>query len=79
MRAMADLRALSNSVCVVGVDESDEIGSLPHKSQLTLHLEAVTNAVRDTGLKIADCAHCPPLEKPAEFLAAVEAFLDADE
>ena len=47
MSAVADLRALSNAVCVVGVDESDEIGSLPGKSQLTLHLEAVSNAVSD--------------------------------
>jgi acetyl-CoA acetyltransferase len=36
------------------VDESDEIGTLPHKSQLALHLEAITNAVRDAGLKITD-------------------------
>ena len=54
MTAMADLRALSNSVCIVGVDESDEIGNLPGKSQLTLHLEAVTNAVRDAGLDVSD-------------------------
>ena len=26
----------------------------PHKSQLALHLEAITNAVRDAGLKITD-------------------------
>ena len=48
------MRELSNSVCIVGVDESDEIGTLPHKSQLALHLEAITNAVRDAGLKITD-------------------------
>src|SRR2546421_345314 len=48
------MRELSNSVCIVGVDESDEIGTLPHKSQLALHLEAMTNAVRDAGLKISD-------------------------
>ena len=41
------MKELSNSVCIVGVDESDEIGTLPHKSQLALHLEAMTNAVRD--------------------------------
>src|SRR5213593_3264255 len=51
---MADLNTLSNSVCVVGVDESDEIGNLPGKSQLTLHLEAITNAVHDAGLKVGD-------------------------
>jgi len=62
------LRELSNSVCIVGVDESDEIGTLPHKSQLALHLEAMTNAVRDAGLKITDvdgalpaCQHSPAL------------------
>ncbi|MBI3326958.1 MAG: thiolase [Nitrospinae bacterium] len=48
------MKELSNSVCIVGVDESDEIGTVPHKSQLTLHLEAVHNAVRDAGLKISD-------------------------
>jgi hypothetical protein len=51
---MANLRDLSNVACIVGVDESDEMGTLPHKSQLSLHVEAVTNAVRDAGLKISD-------------------------
>src|SRR3990172_5329435 len=48
------MKELGNSVCIVGVDESDELGTQPHKSQLTLHLEAVRNAVRDAGLKISD-------------------------
>jgi acetyl-CoA acetyltransferase len=48
------MKALSNSACIVGVDESDEIGILPGKSQLALHLEAITNAVRDAGLKVKD-------------------------
>jgi acetyl-CoA acetyltransferase len=48
------MRELVNSVCIVGVDESDEIGTLPHKSQLSLHLEAIHNAVRDAGLRIND-------------------------
>jgi acetyl-CoA acetyltransferase len=48
------MRALSNAACIVGVDESDEIGVLPGKSQLTLHLEAIANAVRDAGLRIRD-------------------------
>ena len=54
MAERGTMRELSNSVCIVGVDESDEIGTLPHKSQLALHLEAMTNAVRDAGLKISD-------------------------
>ena len=48
------MKELSNKVCIVGVDESDEIGILPNKSQLALHLEAITNAVRDAGLKVRD-------------------------
>lgn len=48
------MKELSNAACIVGVDESDELGVLPHKSQLTLHLEAVTNAVRDAGLHLRD-------------------------
>ncbi len=48
------MKELRNSVCIVGVDESDELGTLPNKSQLTLHLEGVRNAVRDAGLKISD-------------------------
>lgn len=48
------MKALSNAACIVGVDESDEIGVLPGKSQLTLHLEAITNAVRDAGLRVRD-------------------------
>jgi len=53
-RATAELRALSNTGCIVGVDESDEVGTLPNKSQLTLHLEAISNAVKDAGLAIKD-------------------------
>jgi acetyl-CoA acetyltransferase len=48
------MRELRNTACIVGVDESDELGTLPHKSQLTLHVEAVRNAVRDAGLLIGD-------------------------
>ena len=28
-------------------------------------------------VEIPACAHCPPIEKPAELLAALEPFLDA--
>src|SRR5574342_17437 len=47
-------RELRNTACIVGVDESDEIGTRPDTSQLSLHLEAISNAVRDAGLKIRD-------------------------
>jgi acetyl-CoA acetyltransferase len=48
------MKELSNTACIVGVDESDELGTLPGKSQLALHLEAITNAIRDAGLRVAD-------------------------
>jgi acetyl-CoA acetyltransferase len=48
------MKELSNVACIVGVDESDEIGILPGKSQLALHLEAIANAVRDAGLRVRD-------------------------
>src|SRR5438045_7960208 len=48
------MKALSNSACIVGVDESDEIGVLPNTSMLSRHLQAVPNAVRDAGLKVSD-------------------------
>ncbi len=49
---LARMRELAGSTCIVGVDESDELGTLPHKSQLSLHVEAVP--VRDAGLKVSD-------------------------
>ena len=62
------MRELSNTACIVGVAESDEMGVLPHKSQMALHLEAITNAVSDAGLKVGDVdgiftagAHSPAL------------------
>jgi len=48
---MADL---SKSVAIVGVAESDEIGLVPNKSALTLHMEATRNAIVDAGLTIGD-------------------------
>jgi acetyl-CoA acetyltransferase len=48
------MKELSNSVCIVGVDESDELGTLPETSQLSLHLQSIHNAVSDAGLNISD-------------------------
>jgi acetyl-CoA acetyltransferase len=41
---------LSRAVAVVGVDESDEIGTLPHKTAMQLHAEASRNALADAGI-----------------------------
>lgn len=50
----ADSRRLRGSVAIVGVAESDELGRLPHKSALQLHMEAAANALADAGLKKSD-------------------------
>jgi len=52
---MSDLRKNPRgSVAVVGVAESDELGRLPHKSSLQLHMEATHNALADAGLRKSD-------------------------
>ena len=45
---------LSRTAAIVGVAESDEIGTVPHKSALALHAEAAHNALADAGLTRAD-------------------------
>ena len=48
---MTDLR---KTVAIVGVDESDEIGKIPNKSNLQHHAEAAHNALQDAGLSMKD-------------------------
>lgn len=50
----ADCRKLRGSAAIVGVAESDELGKLPDKSALALHMEAAHNALADAGLKKSD-------------------------
>jgi acetyl-CoA acetyltransferase len=49
-----DRRALSGAAAIVGVDESDEIGIVPHKSSLQLHAEAARNALADAGIPMSE-------------------------
>ncbi|HYD49491.1 MAG TPA: acetyl-CoA acetyltransferase [Terriglobales bacterium] len=49
-----DFRHLRGTAAIVGVAESDELGKLPHKSALQLHMEAAHNALADAGLKKSD-------------------------
>src|SRR5438045_964266 len=49
-----DLQTLRGSVAIAGVAESDELGKLPGKSALALHMEAAHNALADAGLKKND-------------------------
>ncbi len=51
---MSDFRKLRGSAAIVGVAESDELGRLPDKSALALHMEATHNALADAGLKKSD-------------------------
>ncbi|MFL2804181.1 MAG: acetyl-CoA acetyltransferase [Dehalococcoidia bacterium] len=48
---MTDLR---KTAAIVGVDESDEIGKVPDKSNLQHHAEAAHNALADAGLSLKD-------------------------
>ena len=50
----ADVTRLRGSAAIVGVAESDELGSLPNKSAQALHMEAAFNALADAGLKKSD-------------------------
>ena len=45
---------LSKTAAIVGVAESDEIGTVPGKSALALHAEAAHNALEDAGLRRTD-------------------------
>jgi len=49
-----DRRPLSGLVAIAGVDESDEIGIVPHKSTLELHAEAARNALADAGIEMSE-------------------------
>ena len=49
-----DVSKMRGTVAIVGVAESDELGRLPHKSSLQLHMEATHNALADAGLKKSD-------------------------
>src|SRR3989337_1204748 len=51
---MTGRRRLSGRVAIAGVDESDEIGIVPHKSTLELHAEAARNALADAGIDMSE-------------------------
>ena len=40
----------TKTAAIVGVAESDQIGIVPDKSALMLHMEAARNAIADAGL-----------------------------
>ncbi|HEU4758621.1 MAG TPA: acetyl-CoA acetyltransferase [Dehalococcoidia bacterium] len=46
--------SLFKKVAIAGVDESDEIGIVPHKSTLQLQAEAARNALADAGIPLSE-------------------------
>lgn len=51
---MIDCRKMRATAAIVGVAESDELGRLPHKSALAMHMEAARSALADAGLAKSD-------------------------
>ena len=51
---MASHGSQSRDIAIVGVAESDEMGTVPHKSSLQHHAEAAHNALEDAGLSKGD-------------------------
>src|SRR4029079_1508310 len=70
-------RELRNVACIVGVDESDQIGTLPNVSQLSLHLEAITYAVSDAGLQHAGHSSISGVPVPGHQDEDVRGFFTA--
>ena len=71
---------VSRRAAIVGVDESDEIGRIAHKSSLQHHGEASYNALADAGLTMKDvdaiyCAGTSPLIV-AEYLGITPKHTD---
>lgn len=76
-RALADLDlrpvlgGIRNSTLVV-------VGALDATTPPALARELAAGIAGARLVEIPECAHCPPLEKPAGFMAALEAFLAVD-
>jgi acetyl-CoA acetyltransferase len=51
---MASSASRERDIAIVGVAESDEMGTVPHKSSLQHHAEAAYNALEDAGLSKND-------------------------
>ena len=71
---------LSRVAAIIGVDESDEMGHVPHKSSMQHHAEAADNALRDAGLTLDDvdalfCAGVGTVSV-AEYLGIVPKYTD---
>lgn len=73
-------QALRGAVAIVGAAESTELGKIPGKSALELHVDAALNALADAGLTPGDvdgvaCAGELPVDV-ADYLGIVPEYLD---
>lgn len=68
------------SVAIVGAAETDRLGVLPQHSRLSLHAEAIRNALADCGLKLSDVDGLLSTEanpnELSEYLGIVPRFID---
>jgi acetyl-CoA acetyltransferase len=77
--------ALFKKIAIVGADESDEIGIVPHKSTLQLHAEAARNALEDAGIALSEvdgifsagAAGWSPTLQIAEYLGIQPKYTDS--
>src|SRR5207237_10925297 len=77
--------ALYKKVAIVGADESDEIGIVPHKSTLQLHAEAARNALENAGTALSEVdgifsagsAGWSPTLQLAEYLGIQPRYTDS--
>ena len=77
----ADRRRLRGRVAIAGVAESDEMGRLPHKSALALHVEAARNALADAGIEKSEVdavfsAGLPMAADTAEYMGIRPRWMD---
>src|SRR2546425_7687230 len=72
--------AISGTVAIVGVAESDRIGNVPDKSALQLHAEGALNALAEAGLGLSDVDGIftagVPTPEVAEYLGIVPRYTD---
>ena len=71
---------LRGKVAIVGASEADEIGVVPGKSVLTLHSEAIRNALSDAGLTLKDVDGLftagTPSNNLGEYLGIIPRYTD---
>ena len=63
-KGMTSSGSREREIAIVGVAESDEMGTVPNKSSLQHHAEAAHNALADAGLSKSDVDGVLPPDFP---------------